>query len=110
MIDIRCACGQGYHAEESHIGRSLRCWKCGAILSVERGAPLSPSHPSGGEHVTSPATAAQSAELHKPEHMTPGLAVVVEGAEGKSLGNARELEGAGNPLGNDFEPISNRRD
>lgn len=56
MIDIPCACGESYHAEESHIGRSLLCWKCGATLSVERGAPISPSHPSGVEHVTSPAT------------------------------------------------------
>jgi hypothetical protein len=36
MIDIRCACGETYHAEQSHLGKSIRCQKCGAILTIER--------------------------------------------------------------------------
>ena len=39
MIEIRCACGESYHAEEIHAGRSIRCQKCGAILKVERQSP-----------------------------------------------------------------------
>jgi len=36
MIDIHCPLdGTVYHAEESHIGRSIRCQKCGAILKIE---------------------------------------------------------------------------
>ncbi len=62
MIDIRCACGEGYHGEESHIGRSLRCWRCGAILSIERGAPLYPRHPLGGEQVKPAATGEHPAQ------------------------------------------------
>ncbi len=41
------------------------------------------------------AATAPSAELNKPECLTPGTAVAVEDAEGKSLGNVRKLKEAG---------------
>ena len=46
MIEVRCSCGEVYHAEDSHLGKSLRCWKCGTILNVERPRPLVPAPPS----------------------------------------------------------------
>lgn len=40
MIDIRCPWdGTVHHADESHVGRSIRCQKCGAILKIERQGP-----------------------------------------------------------------------
>jgi hypothetical protein len=39
MIDFECQCGAIYHSEEAHIGRCLRCIKCGSpvpILRAER--------------------------------------------------------------------------
>lgn len=37
VIDIRCPYdGTVYHADESHVGRSVRCKTCGWILRVER--------------------------------------------------------------------------
>jgi len=40
LIDLHCACGRVYHADESQVGRSLRCTNptCGAVLLVERKA------------------------------------------------------------------------
>lgn len=37
MFDIHCPSdGTVYHADESHLGKSIRCQKCGAILKVEK--------------------------------------------------------------------------
>ena len=54
MIEVCCKCGEVYYAEESHTGRSLRCWKCGRILPVERKALTYPSDPPNVERVTTP--------------------------------------------------------
>lgn len=34
MLTVRCRCGETYHAEESHVGRKLRCRRCGRTLVV----------------------------------------------------------------------------
>lgn len=34
MITIRCTCGETYHADEQHIGRRIRCHRCGKVLEV----------------------------------------------------------------------------
>lgn len=35
MIEVPCACGQSYHADDSHIGRTLKCTNCGRLLLIE---------------------------------------------------------------------------
>ena len=52
MIDLRCSCGKTYHADDSHLGKSLRCTECGRILKVE--ASLAPPQ---AESVTRPPAA-----------------------------------------------------
>src|SRR5208282_2478866 len=42
VIDVRCPCGETNHAEESLIGKSLRC-TCGRILRIERQGLASPA-------------------------------------------------------------------
>ena len=37
MIDVSCRhCGAVYHSEESHIGKQLRCARCGCLVSIVR--------------------------------------------------------------------------
>lgn len=43
VIDIRCPSdGTVYHADESQIGKGIRCEKCGAILRIEKAVYASP--------------------------------------------------------------------
>jgi hypothetical protein len=36
MITIQCPCGEIYHAEEQHVGKNIKCSRCGEILSVKK--------------------------------------------------------------------------
>lgn len=51
MIHITCACGETYHADETHIGRAIECSRCGRILAIQAptasasGARLAPEPP-----------------------------------------------------------------
>lgn len=49
-IDIRCSCGQVYHADAAHAGRSIRC-RCGNLLRIappaRRAAPDPPRRQQG---------------------------------------------------------------
>jgi len=36
MIDVTCQCGVVYHSDEAHIGRRLRCNRCGRLVAIER--------------------------------------------------------------------------
>ncbi len=41
MITIQCQCGEIYRTEERHIGKNIKCNKCGDILSIRKpGASL----------------------------------------------------------------------
>lgn len=42
MLTIRCQCGEIFHAEERHIGRAIRCSRCGHVLSIDATPPTSP--------------------------------------------------------------------
>ncbi len=54
MLTIRCQCGEAFHAEERHIGRTIKCWRCGQILSI--GAlPPRPTDPAFVETASSKA-------------------------------------------------------
>ena len=39
MIDLRCQCGEEYHADDAHVGRRIRCLKCERVLSIGQKAP-----------------------------------------------------------------------
>jgi DNA-directed RNA polymerase subunit M/transcription elongation factor TFIIS len=40
MIDIACSrCGRVYHADESHLGRSLKCVQCGELIHLAISKP-----------------------------------------------------------------------
>ena len=43
MIHLTCECGEVYHADESQVGRAIRCPRCGRVLRIEAPAPLRPS-------------------------------------------------------------------
>jgi hypothetical protein len=35
MIDVACpSCGEVYHADPAHLGKSIRCTKCGSVLPI----------------------------------------------------------------------------
>jgi hypothetical protein len=46
MIDIKCRCGETYHADKSHAGRSIRCPKCGTVNRIEHSSPVQSTHQS----------------------------------------------------------------
>jgi hypothetical protein len=47
MVDIKCRCGETYHADDSHVGGSIRCGKCGTVNRIERSLPVQSTHPLG---------------------------------------------------------------
>ena len=85
MIDITCpACDIIYHADETHIGRGLRCKVCGTILLVERQS-LGPTAPRQVEHVSatvagresSPRTVANRLGLSRDTRIAVGIGVTL---------------------------------
>jgi len=54
MIDIKCRCGETYHADESHVGGSIRCPKCGAVNRIEHSSPVKSTSQSRTGPVTIP--------------------------------------------------------
>lgn len=42
MLTIHCQCGEVFHAEERHIGRVIKCWRCGQVLGIGAMPPTSP--------------------------------------------------------------------
>lgn len=40
MLNLTCTCGETYHSEESHVGSSLLCRKCGTLIPIKRPASL----------------------------------------------------------------------
>ena len=36
-------CGEEYYADEGHVGRQIRCRKCGDLLTIGASGPLSPT-------------------------------------------------------------------
>ena len=56
MLKVRCPVdGEEYHADEAHIGKNIKCRKCGKIISIERPTPA-PVSPRGGGCVTAATT------------------------------------------------------
>lgn len=39
MLTIQCQCGEVFHADEGHVGRAIRCRKCGQILDIRATSP-----------------------------------------------------------------------
>lgn len=39
MIDVKCTCGETYHAGDEFIGQNIKCRKCGAILLIQKQVP-----------------------------------------------------------------------
>lgn len=65
MIDIKCRCGETYHADESYIGRSIRCPKCATVNRIERSLPVHSSYKSGTEPVP-----VSTVETHPAKHVS----------------------------------------
>lgn len=57
MITIQCQCGEVYRAEERHIGKNIKCNRCGNILSIRRPAASPPAQKMTGIPQEKPATA-----------------------------------------------------
>ncbi len=34
MLAVKCSCGETYHADEIHVGKSIRCSKCDQIVPI----------------------------------------------------------------------------
>ena len=42
MVTVTCACGEVFFADDRHRGQSLRCRRCGTVLTVPVGPPPAP--------------------------------------------------------------------
>lgn len=42
VLTINCQCGEVFHAEERHIGRAIKCGRCGQVLGIGAMAPTPP--------------------------------------------------------------------
>jgi hypothetical protein len=42
MVTLHC-CGENYYADDQHVGRHIRCTKCGRKLTISATDPISPS-------------------------------------------------------------------
>lgn len=71
MIHVTCACGEVYHADESHVGRTIRCWRCGAILTIEASAPLASEAVPPPEPTAAPYTQRGVVEDVRPQRSSP---------------------------------------
>src|ERR1017187_7058346 len=64
VISIHCVgrlsdgrpCQEVFHADESHVGRSIRCLKCGTFNRIERSLPVQSNYPSGTRPVSTTST------------------------------------------------------
>lgn len=47
VITFTCQCGEVYHADESHVGRTIYCWNCARALLIrlQETVPSSPPEP-----------------------------------------------------------------
>jgi hypothetical protein len=52
MFTIQCQCGEVFHADESHVGRAIRCWKCGQILGIGSKPPTTYEEETSGSAKT----------------------------------------------------------
>jgi len=59
MIDIRCTCGETYHAEEAFSGQKIKCRNCGTILIIQKQVPSITPDPN------------VRTDYRKPEHYSP---------------------------------------
>src|ERR1035438_6345746 len=70
-IDIRCPqCDRLYHADESHLGKSIQCVECGKILLLSVGEPPTAREMQSPSPQTVPIPQTQNAESSSPR--SPG--------------------------------------
>lgn len=71
MLDIACpSCGETYHVAAEHVGRSLRCRRCGHVFEIA--APQTASRPTATATSTARAPAAAAAGApHAAAHTAP---------------------------------------
>src|SRR5204863_3034518 len=61
MFDVKCpACGEVYHVSEEHVGKSLRCRRCGNVFSVTAAQAAPGPSPATASQVASRPAAAPS--------------------------------------------------
>jgi hypothetical protein len=79
VIDVHCngrlrdgtRCQEICHADESHVGQSIRCPKCGAVNRIERSLPVQSGYPSGTGPVR--ITSAEGRPTRRVSRSTVGL-------------------------------------
>lgn len=107
MIEIWCSCGEVYHADDSHTGRSIRCHICGTILQIEARRPK-PLTQFGRQSVTIPTeqpsplryAGAQSESHRALDRIVPAIAIFAFVAVGIILllkWKPRKFEPVGQP-------------
>src|SRR6478609_3001589 len=70
-IQMKCACGQVFAADESQVGFMVRCPKCGASLTVQQPGTIQPNYASA---YTPPPGASIHAPTFIPDNLrSPGL-------------------------------------
>jgi hypothetical protein len=86
VIDVHCKgrlrdgtrCQEIYHADESNVGRSIRCPKCGEINWIARSAPVQSTYPLGARPV--PITSAEGRPTRQVSRSTSGHSLRMKAA------------------------------
>ena len=45
MIQVLCVCGEVFNADPVHVGRSIKCRRCGTLVEIKSAAAAPPSTP-----------------------------------------------------------------
>lgn len=79
MIDVTCPqCGEVYHAAAVHVGKRIRCTKCGSLLPIlGAGGTIVQKPPEANEIRSSRSTVEHGAARHRPRRTSFGLGLAI---------------------------------
>lgn len=82
-IRVRCTCGTELQVRDEHVGKSIKCPKCGTVLKAEA-APAGPAAVSPEAVTTAPAPPAPAQPVPPPPAEAPEDAVTTEASPPRS--------------------------
>ena len=92
MIEIDCSCGETYWADDSHAGRSLRCHKCGKVLSIGLRSSLSCAGPHAALNEVIDATVTKESSKNRKKALWPVVVTFALTVRQEGMALARHMQ------------------